>query len=247
MISAGYKFLNVLRQLKTDFNAAGIKAEFEAEGAAYSEVKFLKNIADDIGLDFVLKISGCEAIRDLKEAYALNINKIVAPMIESEYAFKKFIKSASKIINNAELYINTETINGVKALDDILKSEEAKFLSGIVFGRSDFACSVNLSDVECQEISAVVNDVSKKISKSGKKFILGGGIKPQSVDFIKKIPFITQTETRKIVFDIKNVSREAIYKAVEFEINWLEYKQTFSQYSDDEVRLQILRSRILNI
>ena len=247
MISAGCKFLNTLHLLKTDFNAKCIKAEFEAEGATYKEVEVLKNFTDDIGLDFVLKISGCEAVRDLKDACSLNITKIVAPMIESKYAFQKFVKSTSETVKNAELYINIETINGVDALDDILKSEEANILSGVIFGRSDFAGSLNLSDVECTEISEVVNTVSKKIFKNDKKFILGGGITPQSLDFIKKIPFITQIETRKVVFDREQISSNAIQKAVEFEIDWLEYKRSFSQCADDELRLQILRSRIENV
>lgn len=247
MISCNCKFFNTLQLLKTNFNAKCIKAEFEAEGATYKEVEVLKKFTDNIGLDFVLKISGCEAVRDLKDACSLNVTKIVAPMIESKYAFQKFVKSTSKTIKNAELYINIETINGVYALDDILKSEEVKFLSGVVFGRSDFAGSLNLSDVECTEISDVVNTVSKKILKNSKKFILGGGITPQSLDFIKKIPFITQIETRKVVFDREQISSDAIQKAVEFEIDWLEYKRSFSQCADDELRLQILRSRIENV
>lgn len=247
MISCNCKFFNTLQQLKTNFNAVCIKSEFEAEGASYKEVEVLKNFTDNIGLDFVLKISGCEAVRDLKDACSLNIIKIVAPMIESEYAFQKFVKSASKIIENAELYINIETISGVSALDDILKSEEANVLSGVVFGRSDFARSLMLSDVECAEIMDIVKKVSKTVAKNSKKFILGGGIAPISLDFIEQIPFITGVETRKVVFDRGQISAEAIQKAVEFEIDWLEYKRSFSQCTDDEARLQILRSRITNV
>ena len=232
-----------LKELKSSFGATGVKAEFECEGATIQEVEILKKLADEAGLDFVLKIGGCEARRDLDDAAKLGIINIVAPMIESEYAFEKFIKCAASILENAELFINIETLTGYNALDSILANELSSNLSGIVFGRSDFAASIHINDVEDAAILNLVKSVSQKTLKYNKKFILGGGISPKSLDFIKQIPYLTGFETRKIVFSNHLPDIKMIQKALEFEINWLEYKQSFSPAQEDKSRLSILRER----
>ena len=239
------RLIQNLQQL-SHLGAIAVKTEFEAEGATFEEVRILKEITDVVGFDFVLKISGCEAIRDLKDAKALGIKNIVAPMIESKYAFKKFINSTSKTIPDAKLFINIETINGLSELDKILQANEAEKLSGIVFGRSDFAGSLDITDVEDKKIISAIKEISKKAYLHKKWFVIGGGITEQTLKTIKQIDFLPSVETRKIVFDASKLNEEGIRKALEFEINWLEYKQKFSYSPDDAFRLQILSNRLAN-
>lgn len=235
-----------LTELKSSFGATGVKAEFESEGATLEEVQILKSLADCAGLDFVLKIGGCEALRDLKDAKTLGITTIVAPMIESEYAFTKFINGARKIMGtDADLWINIETMNGYIALDDILKNEKSEFLSGIVFGRTDFAGSVKIDNLQNPEIYAMIELVITKVRAADKKFVIGGGITPDEFRLKKRFHDINGMETRKILFDSANLSPVGIEKALQFEINWLKFKQSFSPDESDRLRLEILQKRCL--
>ena len=232
-----------LRELKFSFGAVGVKAEFESEGATKEEVRILKRISDAVGIDFVLKIGGCEALRDMKDAHSLCIKTIVAPMIESRYACEKFITRAVDAIPEARLLINIETPSGFNALNDICDSLLFRNLSGVVFGRTDFANALDCQDVNSLEILKYVREVSLKMEKYGKIFTLGGGISSTSIEFIKKIPYLTAVETRKIVFENRKLDQRAIEKAINFEIAWLKYKQQFSPNKSDYERIQILQKR----
>ena len=235
-----------LKELKLSFGAVGVKAEFESEGATFAEVKILKQIADAAELDFILKIGGCEALRDLKDARLLGIKTIVAPMIESEYAFSKFVQGAKKVLReDANLWINIETPQGISALDAILQNENSEFLSGVVFGRTDFSNAAEIGDVNNSEVSRIIKDVCKKMFQSGKRFVVGGGITPQSVNLLKGFGTLNGVETRKILFDFAEMSEKSISKALEFEMNWLEYKRQFSPDACDEDRLRVLKTRSL--
>src|SRR5574344_2598639 len=133
--------LKILTELKEKYFASGIKIEFETEVTTFSEASVLKNFSDKAGLNFTVKIGGAEAVTDMYEAKKIGVKTLVAPMIESSYALKKYINSAKTVFNEIppEFFINIETITGYKNLDEILKTSETKYLSGIVLGRFDMA------------------------------------------------------------------------------------------------------------
>ena len=233
-----------LQELKLSFGAIGLKAEFEAEGATFEEVRILKDLANSVNLDFTLKIGGCEAIRDIKTAQKLGIKTLVAPMIESEYAFTKFMSSATKILGaDCNLWINIETINGVRALDKILTNEHAHTLKGVVFGRTDFMGEQKLPTTEHADILSVLNSIKQQLQTAGKKLIVGGNITPSTITAFENIFPLYAIETRKIILSTTGITPDAILKALEFEILWLEYKNTFSPASADEKRLDTLKER----
>ena len=91
------KILDILTDLKKKHGVVALKAEFEAEGASFDEVLLLKQYASEVGLNLTLKIGGCEAVRDIIDAKKIGVNSIVAPMIETPYALKKFISAISII------------------------------------------------------------------------------------------------------------------------------------------------------
>ena len=84
------KMVAVLQDLKENHNVVGVKAEFEAEGTRLEEAMRLKEVVSKAGIDLTIKIGGCEAIKDMYEARVIGVAKIVAPMIESAYALKKY-------------------------------------------------------------------------------------------------------------------------------------------------------------
>ena len=85
-----------------------------------------------------VKIGGCEAKNDIFFCKKISTDSIVAPMIESEYALKKFIQCAGKNKKN-KLLVNLETNLSLVNLSKILNSNAFKLLDGIVIGRSDLA------------------------------------------------------------------------------------------------------------
>lgn len=227
----------LLENLKQNFHAVGLKAEFESEGSTYEEVLALKKLSD---LPLSLKIGGCGALRDIQEAKKIGVTSIVAPMIESRYALNKFVETIRKVYSEDEkinLYINIETITGFNAIDEIINDKDFNCIKGIVLGRNDLAESMGIDDVEDNRIFEIAEKISEKIKN--KEFVIGGKITEKSLSFIRQLP-ITKFETRKIILD-KNADVESINKAIEFEILWIKNKNIKSL--EDYKRLENLEQR----
>jgi hypothetical protein len=249
--------LQILLDLKQNHNAIALKSEFEAEGATVEETLALKDFAQKTDLDLAIKIGGCEAIKDLKEAQSIDAEVIVAPMIESCYALEKYAKAIKSIYNSTEVlpkfFFNIETITGFNNLDEILSSEFSSQMDGIVFGRSDMCGSLGLSslDVNSDEMLNFANQIASKVSQYEKELIIGGSVSALSVPFFSKVQSesFRKIETRKVVFDVqkslnKNSLEEGIEKAIDFELLWLEYKiqNSWSVHCNDFKRIESLKS-----
>src|SRR3989339_1309049 len=109
------KMVEVLKDLRETHHVTGIKAEFEAEGTRLEEALRLKEVITKAGLDLTIKIGGCEALKDMYDSRSIGVARIVAPMIESSYALKKYLMSAKLAFPEDErkyvsLLINIETI-----------------------------------------------------------------------------------------------------------------------------------------
>ena len=249
------KMIKLLRELKENYHAIGLKAEFETEGTTTKEALRLTNIASMAGVDFSLKIGGCGAIKDLYDARKAGANIIVAPMIESAYAVRKFIEAVDTVFfeNKPKKLINIETQTGFLNLDDIIFSDDFGKIDGIVFGRTDMANSINMpiEKVNGKKILDIAKAVSLKAQKAGKIFILGGQLNAESIDFCRELPYLFAYETRKIIFDAPNAllsdnAKEGILKAIEFEMLWLKNKQErLLPRDEDTERIKILEKRCL--
>ena len=137
----------------------------------------------------------------------------------------------------------------MNCFDEIIESPYYDRISGIVFGRSDMVKSLGKScdATESSEILELAKSLSEKVLKSGKIFIVGGGISPKSYDFLKSLE-ISNFETRKIIFDRCELDKDCqsgILKALEFEIIWYRLKQELygNISKSDIVRLDILQRR----
>ena len=248
---------NSLSELK-NFGCVGIKAEFEAEGTRDDELVWLSTVARKSNLPITLKIGGCEAIRDLYAVKQFDVEKVVAPMIESGYALKKYIQSIKKVFPTKDrtFLFNIETISGfenLKNIFDIAATDD--YVDGIVFGRVDFTGSLNKSRdcINTKETTAYVNAVGEVISNTEMMLVVGGGIDNSAYFELKNMPRITHFETRKIIFDasIVNAVTESEFShmidlCAKFELAWLENK--YQQYNfianEDKARIQMLRKRV---
>lgn len=250
---------NLLRDLKENHHAIGVKAEFETEGATLEDVMRLKEIISGTGFCLTLKIGGCAAIKDMYEAKKIGVDSLVAPMIESKYAVQKYVQGIRAVFSEEEIkskkfYINIETKTGFDAIDEILGSKSLEIVSGIIMGRTDFVCSLDMDkeQVENEIVFEHANSIAEKISNCGKEFIIGGGVTPSSLNFFKRLPrkSLSKIETRKIIFDSNLINSEnpenSIIKALEFEIMWLKNKKDCGNfYKNDEQRLKLLEKRCL--
>ncbi|WP_413854001.1 aldolase/citrate lyase family protein [Candidatus Ruminimicrobium bovinum] len=253
------KMLETLIDLKENHNVIGVKAEFEAEGTRMEEALRLKEVVTKAGLELTIKIGGCEAIKDMYDARTIGVNTIVAPMIESPYAAKKYLQAVKLAFPEEErkemkFLINIETKYGFNYLDEILNSDFAKDLTGFVFGRTDMTGSLgmNKDDINHDKIFEYANAIAQKTLQYNKELVIGGGVSAMSLPFFKKLPkgALNRFETRKVLFDAQkalndNNADKGILKAVGFELLWIKNKQNF--YSaishEDNKRIEVLESR----
>jgi hypothetical protein len=246
----------LLMELKEKFHVSGIKAEFEAEGTRLEEAMRLKDVTSAANLELNIKIGGCEAIKDMFDAISLGAHRIIAPMVETPYALKKFIKAAhtayGKSLDDIEILINVETITTYNNFDEMLEIPEIKNLDGIVIGRVDFTGSLGLGreSVNGQDMIDKSLYLAKKAKEKGLDVVIGGAVSVDSLPFFKAFPagHLDRFETRKVIFSCPgalNNKEVAFFKAVEFEIMWLKNKRDYyhSISKEDEDRIVMMENR----
>lgn len=233
MIHNDENFAKYLGELKL-FGAKAIKFEFESEYLPESLCKNISNTIRQNSFKLAVKLGGFSSLNDITISKNINADTIVAPMVETDYAFRKFIETIKSIypedeLINKSIFINIETEFGIKNLDNILNTRYTDMLDGVVIGRGDLTSSLNLShsliDSDC--MFETISPVIQKCQKAGKKVILGGEITAKSVNFIKKFTLdkLFGFETRKVFFETSKVNLDClpdiINKAINFEIYYL--------------------------
>lgn len=255
MNSVERRMLDILKELKNEYNVLAIKAEFEAEGSRTDELVKLNEIVFRADMDLFIKIGGCEAVRDLDQCRLLGASGIMAPMIETPFAMKKFVGAAKKVygdeVSNIEWIINAETKTCMQNFDDIL-AEGKGFLNTISIGRSDLTASMGLprEAVNGQEVFNAAQFFAKKAKEAGIIVGFGGCISFNAIEFIRNMKGLADKfETRKVVFGYDdNIDRlkSGILKAMEFEVLYLQNKCEFydRMANEDRARLQDLAKRV---
>lgn len=253
------EMLSLLKQLRDDFGAVSVKAEFEAEGTRVDELLRLVDLARKANLKIALKIGGCEAVRDLLDCKQFGADFIIAPMIETQFALEKFIKAKNKTFTLeqqkfTDFLFNIESITAYNNLDSIISSAtKNNDLSGIVFGRVDFSGSIENSReiVDSQKITKYILDVASKCKDKNLDLVIGGAVSSESIDCLKSVNnvHLTRFETRKVIFGSDFLSSKNLIKGLEmtvfFELLWLENKRNYyeSIRNEDQARIEMLQSR----
>lgn len=255
--------LTVLKSLRDDFGVIGIKAEFEAEGTRLDELLRLVEIVRKLNLKLGIKIGGCEAMKDLMECKQFGTDYIIAPMVETDYALKKFIEAKNKIYDkeerkNTEFLINIETVTTKNNLDKIVKTNNTykkdENINGWVFGRVDYTLSQGLNREDINNSDQITNsilDVAKKAKENNLNLVVGGAISVDALSILKKIEKIklNRFETRKVIFSSEALKighlKDGMLKAVNFELLWLKNKKNYygSIFQEDDKRIDMLSKR----
>jgi hypothetical protein len=237
-----------------DLGCCGIKISYEDEGALLNEMISMRYLTASSGLQLSIKIGGCEAKRDIVDCIDLGCDSIVAPMIESEFALKKFLNSLKQYGYCREKGFNLETINAYNCIDEL--SGEFNNLDFVTVGRVDFVGSFgkDRNFVNDDEMFKIVTNVFKKVRENGNtKCYLGGAISIDSKDFICRLineNLLDKFETRYIIFDVKKINfnkfDELLYFANVFEVEWLKYiNSKYSLLANKDIkRISMIEDRI---
>lgn len=226
-----------IQYLKSEYHLAGIKAEFEAEGASFNDLVRLRRLTAMAGVKLYLKIGGVEAVRDLKDSLELGVDGVIAPMVESAFGLKKFIEAYRSVYKNHKIKrsINVETKNAVDAIDEIIRMGEG-FVDNITLGRTDLSASYLDAAVtpDCDFITGVVEFIGQKARDAGMTYTVGGSVSAKTVDKFLANPSVIENilciETRKVVLprDVLLKNENALNEALRFEELYILSKKEIS-------------------
>ena len=262
MNSLEKRMVDALADLRENHHVVGVKAEFEAEGTRLEEALRLKEVVSKAGLDLTVKVGGCEALLDMYQARVIGVAHLVAPMVETPYALKKYLGAVklafpSEEREQVQFLINVETIDACRNFERMLALEESRELNGVVFGRVDLTGSMGKDReyVNSPEVLQIARDVFEKAKKRGMVCVVGGGVSKETVPFVLKLPpgFVDRYETRKVVFHcpgaLGDKHEQGILKAVGFELMWLKNKRDYYQmiFEEDKHRITMLQTRYENL
>lgn len=249
----------VLVTLRKNFGVTEVKAEFEAEASRLNEVMRLKEIAVNAQVGLVIKIGGGEAITDMFMAQHIGVSGLIAPMIESSYAMKKYLEAVKiyfpeDLRQNIHFGVNIETFQAFQNLKEILNLPTINMIDTLTLGRVDLVGSLGLNrkDVNSNRILQIAESVFSLAREKGLRTTMGGAISVESIPFIEKLAkrkLLDRFETRKIVFNVLkkfNNIEKGILKAVEFEVLWLKNKRDYYSIiaTEDNKRIQMIEERL---
>ena len=252
------KMVQQLQDLRENHHVTGVKAEFEAEGTRLEEAIRLKEVISAAGLGLTMKIGGCEALRDMYEARVIGVERVVGPMVESEWALHKYLAAVAMAFpdeerDQVEFCINVETKTGVANFPAMMALSEVGELDGIVLGRVDMCGSLGLTreDINGEPVWEAARDLFTAAKEHGLECAMGGGVSADTLEFMRRLPegVLDRYETRKVVFScpggLDQHADKGILKAVGFELMWLKNKREFYGciFEEDHVRIEMLQSR----
>jgi hypothetical protein len=245
-----------LVRLKEEFGLSAVKAEFEAEGASFRDLARLRRLTIRHNILLYLKIGGVEALRDIKDAFDLGVDGLVAPMVESRFGVTKFRQAVKAVFSNRKIFksINIETRNAVVCVDEIL--EEAKDnIDNVTVGRTDLARSYFDSKIQpdSEFILNLIEKLSHKVCSHGLTLTVGGSITKSSIERFKQYKEnfggrLFSIETRKIVLPTHQMleKEKSLTEALFFEELYLSNKLENEVWLShaDRMRLTDLKKRI---
>tara|TARA_R110001592_G_C13181475_1_gene750950 strand:+ start:1946 stop:3061 length:1116 start_codon:yes stop_codon:yes gene_type:complete len=214
----------------------GLKTSFEDEGASNKDAIDILTICNKNALSSTIKIGGCEAKTDTITCMSLGVNNIVAPMIETQYAFKKFKMMCKEVFGDKihlyNFYVNVETVTAIKNLNTILELNDG-FLKGLVFGRSDIvgSLSIDKDKVDSDEVFDLIRPALVLAKEHNLTTTIGGNLTSKSEAFVMKLfneNLLDKVETRLAVCSLRDL------------------RDSYSSFIDNAIELEksILQKRI---
>lgn len=249
----------VLRNLQRLGLTPELKFEFEAEGLSLGKAVSFAALANRASAEVTAKIGGCEAVTDLIWARNLGVHSVVAPMIESQFAFRKYLSAFSSVYSSGSQVrprklINIESIHGWDQLDSILEVATNSNLQGVVVGRGDLAESMGLarSYVDSETVMSATEDILHRAKSLDLVCGLGGLVSHESLDAIWSLHgrgYLDFFETRKVKIKLDQVSNREelsliLRLALQFEIALID--EELAQLDDSRASRTTRRKRLMS-
>lgn len=234
---------------------ASLKISLEDEGLTFDQATQITSLAHRYGIEVTMKIGGAEAISDMRFASNIGCVGCVAPMVESAYALHKFISSNHKnSFDFQHLYVNIESEQAYNNIKSILTSSDAKYLHGIVLGRTDFIQSFGLTKdkVDSPECLQMATEIFTLAKERGLTTLMGGNVNTNSKPFVEELynqSLLDYIETRnvkvKLTPKLLDNFSDSLSTMLTFETEWLEkkYKSLDQLSKDDKNRCDNLKMR----
>ena len=229
-----------------------IKTGTEAEDMSFEDIRIMKALCRDI-LPLYVKIGGPEARNDIREMYSIDVDGIIAPMIESPYALKKFIETLHDILSpvsfdKTQKVINIETKLAVSNLDEILSIPEAASLNQITAARSDLSSSMDTS-ADDDDVHDACLRIVERARNSGFRTSVGGAIHPGNVKKIVQSIMPDLLNTRNMVMDtayLMDTPTDTVSRCLTFEADLYSYLSDMpgERQKSYEKRVQTIHNRL---
>ena len=237
------------------------KIETESEGALYSDILFMNEIAAIAKIPLCVKIGGVEALRDIFEFSRFNISLFIAPMVESPFGAHKFISSLKKFKSTypgirGGLLI--ETASGIMNFEKIAKlvADNTDTISHVIIGRTDLSASLKVDELQncLPDSDEIMNKITscfellKSFSPSCKT-AFGGNINTNTITKLSDslLDVVDFVETRKVVIPALSLRNDPslLTQALQFERFYLSERIEYYGYlvNADSARIIQLESR----
>jgi hypothetical protein len=245
-----------MREKLLDWKSRGLavlKSGTEAEDMTFDEIAVLRSLTLDI-LPLYVKIGGPEARNDIRELDHIGVDGLIAPMVESAFALKKFNEALLDILTPSRYHqivkvVNLETITAAEHLESILDCEVAKVLHQVTAARTDLSASMGMKPDDTPVMKVAANIVLAA-RRHGLRTSVGGAIRPASLNGI--IGFISPDwiNTRHLAFttDALAVGGESfLEEALHFEMELYAFMEANARTDRSlafRKRIEVIESRL---
>lgn len=233
----------------TDFaDFVSLKGEFEAEGLSREDVAVEVIFARSRGVDYLVKIGGCEAKSDIDYLRRLGVASVVAPMIESGFAMRKYMEMLPEQ-GFDHMGVTVETFHAVDRIEELL--DAGTRLTNVTVGRSDLTASLGGSGVDSEQTMSRVRRVAEAARARGLEVTVGGGVNVKTRDAFRADPelagLIACVETRKAVMSTERFLVDGVLeRAIDLELELLELRTAPLEraLASSSKRIEQLRGRV---
>jgi len=217
------KLREMLKNLKEKHGLVAIKLGTEAEACSFEYIAYVNKLAQQI-VPVLVKIGGPDARNDIRALSRMRIGGIIAPIVESPYGLKKYVRTMKEVAGEENFKIlfkgvMIETLSAFNQMSKMLETPEIKMINQITIGRSDLSKSIG-RQVDDQEIVEKCKEITKWAHAAGLTVSVAGGISPFSAKQIANEIKSDEITTGYLVFNIKESSNisESVRKGLEFEV-----------------------------
>lgn len=180
-----------------------LKGEFEAEGLSREAVAAEAIFAANYDLPYLVKIGGCEAKSDIRFLTAIGVRSVVAPMIESPFAMRKYQDMLDDGMFD-HVGVTIETADAVRRIDEIL--DAGVKLTEVTIGRSDLTASFGGRGVDDEATIVMVKTVARAARERRLPTTMGGSVGAGTIALLHRddelCELLDAVETRKCVMSI---------------------------------------------